>query len=122
MDNYKTRSESCEILGIHYKTLYKLAENKEIETIIIGKQQLYNVKKYLELKGLNLNENIIRRRICYCRVSSSKQKEDLKRQIEYMQQKYPTFELISDVGSGLNMNREGLKKIIDYLYRKKINI
>ena len=32
MDNYKTRSESCEILGIHYKTLYKLAENKEIET------------------------------------------------------------------------------------------
>ena len=120
-NNYVTRKEATNVLGIHYHTLYKLAENKEIETIMIGKRQLYNVNKYLQSKKvLNINQN--RRKICYCRVSSSKQKEDLKRQIEYMQQKYPTFELISDVGSGLNMNREGLKKIIDYAIKGEIEI
>ena len=28
--------------------------------------------------------------------------------------KYPLYELITDIGSGLNMNRCGLNKIIDY--------
>ncbi len=74
---------------------------------------MYNVNKYLQSKKI-LNINQVRRKICYCRVSSSKQKEDLKRQIDVMKQKYPNYEFISDIGSGLNMNREGLKKIIDY--------
>jgi excisionase family DNA binding protein len=28
MENYRTRKEACEILGIHYVTLYRLAEKK----------------------------------------------------------------------------------------------
>ena len=36
MENYKTRKEACEMLGIHYVTLYRLAERKEIESIKIG--------------------------------------------------------------------------------------
>ena len=67
-------------------------------------------------------ENEIRKKICYCRVSSSKQKEDLQRQIEYMKKKYPSYEIISDIGSGLNMNREGLKKIIDYAIKGEVEI
>jgi excisionase family DNA binding protein len=120
-NNFVTRKEATNILGIHYHTLYKLAKNKEIETIMIGKRQLYNVNKYLQSKKV-LNINQIRKKICYCRVSSSKQKEYLKRQIEYMTQKYPTFELISDIGSGLNMNRDGLKKIIDYAIKGELEI
>ena len=30
-----------------------------------------------------------------------------------MKEKFPMHEIIKDIGSGLNMNREGLKKIID---------
>lgn len=48
MNNYKTRKDTLKILGIHYKTLYKLAENKEIETVKIGSRQLYNIDKYLK--------------------------------------------------------------------------
>ena len=41
------------------------------------------------------------------------QKNDLKRQKEYMKDKYPEHEIIEDIGSGINFNRRGLRKIID---------
>jgi excisionase family DNA binding protein len=120
-NKYVSRKEASEILGIHYHTVYALAERKEIETVKIGKRQLYNVSKYLQKQKIPV-ENEIRKKICYCRVSSSKQKEDLQRQIEYMKKKYPSYEIISDIGSGLNMNREGLKKIIDSGIKGEIEI
>ena len=46
-------------------------------------------------------------------MSSNKQKEDLQRQIEYMKSKYPTHEIIKDIGSGINYKRKGLLEIID---------
>lgn len=116
-NNYVPRREACKILGIHYHTLYKLANKGEIETMKVGGQNLYNVVKYMNDKGLNTKP---RRKICYCRVSSIKQKQDLERQIEYMKNKYDKHEIISDIGSGLNMNREGLNKIIDYAINGEI--
>ena len=113
MEGYLTRKVACDILKIHYNTLYKMAENKEIDSVIIGKQRMYNVKKYLSEKGINqLKPN--KKRVCYCRVSSSKQKEDLKRQVDYMKKEYPYHEIITDIASGLNYNREGLKKLLGY--------
>ena len=104
-NSYLTRKDASKMLGIHYHTLYRLAKDKEIETIKIGTRQLYNVNKYLQSKKI-MSVTQIRRKICYCRVSSSKQKNDLKRQIDVMKQKYPTFDIISDIESGLNF---GLK-------------
>jgi predicted site-specific integrase-resolvase len=50
--------------------------------------------------------------VCYCRVSSSGQKEDLLRQIQYMQNKYPGWVIYTDIGSGLNWKRKGLKTLL----------
>lgn len=50
--------------------------------------------------------------ICYCRVSSHGQKEDLRRQVAYMQEKYPGFEIYTDVASGLNWKRQGLRTVL----------
>lgn len=119
MSNYYTRKEACEKLGIHYLTLYKLGKEEKIETIKIGHRQLYNVDKYLRENKIT-KEN--RKKICYCRVSSIKQKEDLKRQETYMKNKYPTYEIISDIGSGINFNRKGLNKIIDMGIKGEIEI
>lgn len=119
MDNYFTRSKACQELNVHYHTLYRLAENKEIETIMVGKHQLYNVKKYLTGKGIY--NNAIKRNICYCRVSSNKQKEDLNNQIAYMKKAYPYHEIITDVSSGLNYNREGLQKLLTYAMNGELN-
>jgi len=119
MTKYKTRKEASEILGVHYHTIYRLAKIGDIKTVKIGKQQMYDIDEYLRKNKI---EKEVKRKICYCRVSSSKQKEDLKRQIEYMKSKYPTYEIISDIGSGLNFNRTGLNDIIDGAIKGDIEI
>ena len=116
--NYKSRKEVCDILGIHYLTLYKLAEKGDIETIKIGERQYYNINKYMSKIKMEKNEKL---KICYCRVSSKKQKEDLLRQEKYMKEKFPGYEIIKDIGSGLNFRREGLKKIIELAIRGELD-
>ena len=110
MDKFVSRKEVLKVLGVHYHTLYRMIERKEIEYIDIGNKFLFNLDKYMRDKGVN---NKIKKKICYCRVSSQKQKEDLERQIEFMKEKYPGYEIISDIGSSLNLNRKGLVKILD---------
>ena len=106
---YVKRKEALEILGVCYKTLYKMADNKEIETAKMGSNIVYNVQKYLRDHNIS---KINKKKICYCRVSSNKQKEDLKRQVEYMERRYPNNLIIADIGSGLNYKRKGLQEII----------
>ena len=115
---YIKRKEALQILGICYVTLYKMADNKEIDTIKIGSNTLYNVSKYLREKNV-CKKN--KRKICYCRVSSNKQKKDLERQIEYMKEKFPTYEIIKDIGSGLNYKRVGLKSIMEMAINGEID-
>ena len=54
--------------------------------------------------------------IGYCRVSSSKQKDDLERQINYVENyliaQGKPFEIISDIGSGINYHKQGLQNLI----------
>ena len=108
--DYKKRKEVLQTLGITYPTLYKMAEREEIDAIKIGGHQYYNLNKYLKEKNINKEG---KKKICYCRVSSQKQKEDLGRQIESMKQRYPEHEIIADIGSGLNYKRKGLQTILD---------
>jgi len=65
--------------------------------------------------------NVEKENICYCRVSSQKQKEDLDRQILKMHELYPTYRIISDVASGLNFKRKGLDEVIDLAINNKLN-
>ncbi len=119
---YVTPKKACEILGVHFKTLYSWEEKKKIETIRTpGGKRLYNVDKYI---SNNINIQPISKpklNICYCRVSTYNQRDDLKRQIEYMKNKYPEHIMITDIGSGLNFKRKGLKKIMDYAINGEIN-
>lgn len=54
--------------------------------------------------------------IGYCRVSSAKQKDDLERQIEsvtaYLLAQGKPFEIIKDIGSGINYSKKGLRELI----------
>jgi len=55
--------------------------------------------------------------IGYCRVSSAKQKDDLERQVQntkdYMIARGYSFDVITDIGSGINYKKKGLKKLLD---------
>ena len=109
---YVSRRELIKVLNIHYHTVYNLVKNNKIETIKVGKTSKYNLDKYITDNKIIIDKTV-KKRICYCRVSSRKQNSDLERQINLMQLNYPNYEIISDIGSGLNFKRKGLEKIID---------
>ena len=76
-------------------------------------------------KYLKVNSDIDDRKIVlYARVSTKKQMDDLDRQIEnlktYAYTKGYSFELITDIGSGINYKKEGLKKLIRMICNKEI--
>ncbi len=128
-ESFVKGKEAAKILGVHQRTLYLWEEKGLIETIRTnGNQRLYNVKKYIdshkkEGTETNLNEldNEDRLNICYLRVSSLNQKDDLERQRSQMVKRYPNHILIEDIGSGLNLNKRGIKKIIKLAISGKVN-
>ena len=58
-----------------------------------------------------------RRTVAYARVSSHEQKDDLERQKQvlelYCARQGWTFEVIADLGSGMNYQKKGLKKLLE---------
>ena len=76
---------------------------------------------FLGIKGIETKNKKV---IGYCRVSSRKQKDDLERQIEnvktYMFAKGYQFEIIKDIGSGINYNKEGLNQLIDMITNSEV--
>jgi putative resolvase len=108
---YVPLRKAVEILGLHQNTLRKYADEGKIQSIKNeAGQRLFDVESYVRgAVGTSL--------ICYCRVSSAKQKDDLERQVEFMGQQYPSAEIIKDIGSGLNFKRKGLRTLLDRLMR-----
>lgn len=82
-----------------------------------SQEQLNN---FLGIKGKAKPKKVIG----YCRVSSYKQKEDLERQIEnvktFMIARGYQFEVISDIGSGINYNKKGLNQLIDMVTNSEV--
>ena len=135
MKEFYSGKKASELIGVHQRTLMNWDRKGLIETMRTpGNQRLYNVKKYMEnnkfkcdnsniIKGCDFNIKEIKERIdiCYIRVSTYAQKDDLERQRIYMKEKYPDLKIIEDVGSGINFKRKGLLKIIDLIKEEKIN-
>lgn len=98
--------KAAQELGLHPNTLRKYADNGTIPSIKnAAGQRLFDVQYYI--RGA-----VSAPLICYCRVSSAKQRDDLERQIAFMRERYPTAEIIRDIGSGLNFKRKGLRAIL----------
>ena len=81
----------------------------QLNTIIYGSSEINKSKKI----------------IGYCRVSSQKQKDDLERQVDnvktYMLAKGYSFEIITDIGSGINYNKKGLNKLLDMVSNNQVD-
>jgi putative resolvase len=106
MKYYPSR-EASSILGVHPDSLRKWADNGEINCIRTKSgQRRYDVESYI-------GKSTISATICYCRVSSHKQRDDLERQVEFLRNQYPNAEFVRDIGSGLNFKRKGLKTILE---------
>jgi predicted site-specific integrase-resolvase len=115
---YKTTKEAKEALGVKADTLRRWADSGLFPSIRTpGGQRLYNIQQYIEHRKNNFEEertsNVEKQKICYCRVSSNNQKDDLERQIAYMSEKYPQHRIISDIGSGINFKRKGFRTMLE---------
>jgi predicted site-specific integrase-resolvase len=97
-------AEAAEHYEVSSKTLSRWCERGLIQfKETPGGQRRYGIGDFKPKK----------QRICYCRVSSSKQHGDLERQKAQMRETYPDHDIIDDVGSGINFKRPGLLRILD---------
>lgn len=62
-----------------------------------------------------------KRNFIYARVSSWKQEADLQRQIKVLQAKYPTYEVLWDIASGINFKRRGLVTLLDNVIARNVS-
>ena len=64
--------------------------------------------------------------IGYARVSSKKQIDDLERQVNnlklYLDNKYRDYDIITDIGSGINYTKKGILSLIDKINKKEVDV
>ena len=81
-----------------------------------------SILAYTQERKTKKNLNVIG----YARVSSEKQSDDLERQVnnlkEYLSSKFDSFDIITDIGSGINYNKPGLLKLIEKINRKEVDL
>ena len=121
---YVKASVASEKIGLSVRTLSRYAEEGKIGfTRTAGGRYLYDVEGYMISNGLIDMSDIIddasvskhkTRNVCYCRVSTYDQRDDLDRQVALFKKKYPDHEIITDISSGINFKRPGLMKLIGY--------
>ena len=133
-NQFVSGKKTSELLGVHQRTLHNWDRKGLIETIRTpGNKRMYNVSKFLkEHKSKQLNEiklndldnitkNNKRINLSYARVSSRSQINDLERQKDIIQKHYPEHKLIVDIGSGINFERIGFRKILDLAVKGVVN-
>lgn len=123
MERLVAIGEASEVLGVSITTLRRWeAEGKLIPEHTAGKHRRYDLAKLKpELFRASSDD---RRTIAYARVSSHDQKDDLERQKQvlelYCAKQGWTFEVVSDLGSGMNYYKKGLKRLLNDIVEGRV--
>ena len=125
MSKYYSINKFSKILGVSAQTL----RNGDKKGKLHPHHTSSNGYRYYSHEQLNqvmnVKPNLDRSVIGYCRVSSNKQKDDLERQIEnmklYLTAQGKPFEIISDIGSGINYKKKGLKELMKRISQNKVD-
>ena len=124
---YYSAKTVTKILGVTAQTLRNWdKEDKLKPTYVKSNGYRYyseeSILAYTQERKTKKNLNVIG----YTRVSSKKQKDDLERQKEniekYLKEKYEHYEIIEDIGSGINYNKPGLLKLIEKINKKEVDV
>lgn len=124
MSKYYSINEFSKILGVSAQTLQNWNANGKLRPHHASTNG-YRYYSHEQLNQvMNIKPNLERTTIGYCRVSSNKQKDDLEQQIEnmklYLTAQGKPFEIISDIGSGINYKKKGLKELIKRISQNKV--
>ena len=60
-------------------------------------------------------------KVCYARVSSRHQMDDLDRQVDYLRHRYPAHHVVTDIASGMSWSRPGFIAILELAIRRIVN-
>ena len=115
---YVTLAEASRLTGLGESTLTRLGDKGVIETYRTrGNHRRFKRDDLIAFRGDGNSKrpNSRDRYIIYGRVSSKKQENDLERQVEFLKQDHAGYEVITDIASGLNFSRSGLRKILNLL-------
>lgn len=111
MSNLLTVKEAAELLGVTTKTIRRWEQEGKIRST-----RTPGGHRRFEVGGLLGNKTDASLTVAYARVSSHEQKDDLDRQVRvleaYCAKHGWSFEVIQDLGSGLNYRKKGLIKLI----------
>jgi putative resolvase len=123
MSKFISIKEAASFMGVSPQTLRrwerqgKMAPPKRTD----GGQRRYDLSQFFPKEKAVCRELTI----AYARVSSHDQKEDLQRQqqmLEFFCSSHGwTFEMISDLGSGLNYSKKGLRKLLQKIINGELN-
>jgi len=123
---YYSIGKFAEKIGKSIQTLRNWDKNGSLKPshITDGGTRYYSQEQLNHFLGIKGIETKTKKVIGYCRVSSNKQKDDLERQIEnvktYMIAKGYSFNIITDIGSGINYNKKGLNQLIDMITNSEV--
>ncbi len=120
--NYVSGKIAKQIIGCSDNTLRAWADSGKINAIRSknNSKRFYDVSSFISNESSSLENIIIKKQICYCRVSSKHQKDDLERQVKFMQEKYPNAIIIKDIGSGINWKRKGLIALLQQVKNNQV--
>ena len=116
MGHYYSISQAADHLGVSPSTLRRWeACGKLLPERTAGGQRRYSASQLMTQQTPHLQ----RKTVAYSRVSSHDQKKDLARQQEilslYCAAKAWQYEIISDLGSGMNYRKKGLRQLLNLI-------
>ncbi len=119
--------EFCEIVGISYRTFKRWVSEGRVNVVRTpsGRMRVPYSEVERILGGRPEAREV--RAVVYARVSSSDQKSDLERQVQYLTQYcsakgYRVVDVLSDVASGLKADRRGLLKLFNYVVSRQVDV
>ena len=124
---YYSAKTVTQILGVTAQTLRNWDKEGKLKPSYVKSNgyRYYSeesILSYTQERKTKKNLNVVG----YARVSSKKQTDDLERQVnnlkEYLSNKYDNFDIITDIGSGINYNKPGLLKLIEKINRKEVDL
>lgn len=124
MNRYVGIGEAADVLGVSIPTLRRWeAAGKMAAEHTPGGHRRYDLAK-LRPELFRAAQKEARRTVAYARVSSHDQKDDLEQQKQllelYCARQGWTFEVIADLGSGMNYHKKGLKRLLDDVVEGRI--
>lgn len=123
---YLSIHKAAKMLGVTPQTL----RNWERSKLLVPAQKRSNGYRYYSKEQLDVfmeQYKVLSNRINigYCRVSTPKQKEDLKCQCNnielYLKSLHQPYKIIEDVGSGINYTKKGLTQLLELICNNKVD-